>query len=298
MKRRTFIQTSGAAALSLSLTKPLWAVQVHKHYMDSIGLQVWTVRNQLEKDAPGTIKAIADAGYKQIELGGDKNAEYIKLAKDNGMKATSAFIDWTILGKRKESDLAKFDKVVEQASANGLKHLVFGYIGKGFRETADDYKHHAENANKAGEKCKAAGIQLCYHNHSFEFGPLKDSNGKAGFDILVDQFDPKLCKFEVDVFWVAIGGRDPIKTMRSLKGRVSQVHLKDLLKGAKTQYDEGKVPHEAFEELGDGTIDMLTVLKVAKEIGVEQCHVEQDQSPDPIKSIGQSMKHLHAINKS
>ena len=296
MKRRTFIKTTGLSAFSLLLSEPLLALEVDDHFMNSIGLQVWTVRNQLEKDAPGTIKAIADAGYKQIELGGDKNAEYIKLAKDNGMKVTSAFIDWTILGKTKESDLKKFDKVVDEASANGLKHLVFGYIGKGFRESADDYKYHAENANRAGEKCKAAGIQLCYHNHSFEFESLK--GGKTGFDILVDQFDPKLCKFEVDVFWVAIGGRDPLKTMRSLKGRVSQVHLKDLQKGIKTNFDEGKVPHEAFQELGDGIIDMKAVLKVAKEIGVEQCHVEQDQSPDPIKSIAQSMKHLHAIDKA
>ena len=107
--------------------------------------------------------------------------------------------------------------------------MVFGYIGKGERETVDHFKRHADQANKAGEKCAKAGIQLCYHNHSFEFAKL--NGGKTGWDVFVKEFDKKLVKFEVDVFWVKIGGLDPYKTLRQLKGRVSQVHLKDLVKG-------------------------------------------------------------------
>ncbi len=105
-------------------------------------------------------------------------------------------------------------------------------------------------------------------------------------------------KFEIAVFWVKIGGLNPLKTMRQLKGRVSQVHLKDLLKGTKTQHDEGQVPHDAFKELGAGTIDMGKVMKVAAEIGAEQCHVEQDQSPAPLTSIATSLKHLRGLRQS
>ena len=170
---------------------------------------------------------------------------------------------------------------------------MFGYIGKGYRETADHFKRHAENANKAGEKCRKAGIQLCYHNHSFEFATL--NGGRAGWDLLVDELDHELVKFEVDVFWVAIGGRDPIEAIRKLNGRVAQVHLKDLLKGTKVEHDEAKVPHEAFQELGGGVISMLDVVKVSLEAGAAQCHVEQDQSPDPIASVGQSMRHLRRL---
>ena len=121
------------------------------------------------------------------------------------------------------------------------------------------------------------------------------AGGKTGFEIFVDEFDAKAVQFELDVFWVKIGGLDPIKTLKKLKGRVAQVHLKDLQKGAKTQHDEGKVPHEAFKELGAGSIDMAKVMEAAAAVGAKQCHVEQDQSPDPLKSIGTSIGHLRTL---
>ncbi len=294
MDRRTFLQTSGATALTAMLARPLYAMPQDTKYMKNIGLQLWTVRNQMKDDEAGTLKAVADAGYKQVELMKTLGSEKIvKTAKDVGMQVTSAFIEWTSLGKPDDKKAPEFDKILDQAKAFGLKHLVFGYIGKGERETVDHFKRHADQANKAGEKCAKAGIQLCYHNHSFEFAKL--NGGKTGWDVFVKEFDKKLVKFEVDVFWVKIGGLDPYKTLRQLKGRVSQVHLKDLVKGAKTQHDEGKVPHEAFKELGAGTIDMAKVMKISAEIGAQQCHVEQDQSPAPLKSISTSIKHLQKL---
>ena len=102
-------------------------------------------------------------------------------------------------------------------------------------------------------------------------------------------------KFEVDVFWVEVGGRDAAKLVRSLKGRVSQLHLKDLQTSIKTP-NFGSIPNEAFEELGDGKIDMVPILEAALDADVEHCHVEQDHSPHPIKSIQQSMKHLEKLS--
>jgi sugar phosphate isomerase/epimerase len=182
------------------------------------------------------------------------------------------------------------EQCIELAVKHGLKYLVFGYIGKGHRETPDQIKAIAERSNKAGELCQKAGLQLCYHHHSFEFEKL--NSGKTGMDLFIENFDPKLVSFEIDVFWCAIGGWDPIETLKRLKGRVSQVHLKDLEKGTPTIYDEGKVPASAFKEVGSGTIDMKAVLDTAREIGVAQCHVEQDQSNDPIVSINSSYKYL------
>jgi sugar phosphate isomerase/epimerase len=294
MDRRMFLQASGATALTALLARPVHAMPQNSGYLKTIGLQLWTVRNQMEKDEAGTLKAVAAAGYKQVELMNTLGSERIvKTAKDNGMKVTSAFIEWTSIGKPDDKNAPSFDKILEAAKKIGLKHLVFGYIGKGERETIDHYKRHAENANKAGEKCAKAGIQLCYHNHSFEFQKLE--GGKTGWETFVAEFDKRLVKFEVDVFWVKLGGLDPFKTLTSLKGRVSQVHLKDLAKGAKTQYDEGKVPHESFKELGAGTIDMSKVLQLCEKTGVQQCHVEQDQSPAPLSSIRTSMNHLWLI---
>lgn len=297
MLRREFLKSASLATATLpaflqeSISKEEAVIQ---RYVDRIGLQLWTVRNQLEQDQAGTLKAVAAAGYRQVELGRVlKSDEQVAIARDLGMEVTSAFIDWRAIGNPQADDVPAFDQILEKANQLKLKHLVFGYIGKGFRETSDQYKSHAENANVAGEKCLKAGIQLCYHNHSFEFANL--GNKQTGWDLLAAGFEKSLVKFEVDVFWVRVGGRDPIQVMQNLEGRISQVHLKDMKKGTNTIHDEGAVPEEAFQELGDGVIDLHRVMQLAANLGVEQCHVEQDQSPNPIDSIQQSMKYLKSL---
>ena len=293
MNRRRFLTSACASAASIPFLRPslLFARANKSPFITNIGLQLWTVRNQMANDTAETLKAVADAGYKQVELMrvlGDAD-NILPVANDHGMNVTSAFIDWQSVGNPHGDNVPSFDKILEKAEAKNLKFLVFGYIGKGHRETSDQFKNHAEAANKAGEKCKKAGIQLCYHNHSFEFKPIGST---TGWDILVQEFDDELVKFELDVFWVKVGGFDPVATMKKLDGRIAQLHLKDIQKGTGTIFDEGKVPHEAFQELGDGTIDMKAIMELGEKIGVTQCHVEQDQSPNPIASIGQSMNHL------
>jgi sugar phosphate isomerase/epimerase len=214
-------------------------------------------------------------------------------ARKVGLAVTSAFIDWRAIALAGQPGVPTFDAILEAGAKLELKYLVFGYVGKGSRETADQLKVLAERANRAGEKCRQANIQFCYHNHAFEFQKLP--GGQTGFEVFVAEFDRDLVKFEVDVFWVAIGGLDPLKTIRQLEGRVAQLHLKDLLAGTGTIYDESRVPHEAFKELGNGIIDMAAVLQAGEAAGAAQCHVEQDQSPDPIRSIGQSLKYLREL---
>lgn len=249
----------------------------------------------MTKDPIKTLAAVASAGYKQIELMDVMDAnQLMPIAKDKGLYGTSAFLKWNILGEAKPAaDITTLDQSIEQAVKHNLKYLVFGYIGKGNREKADQLKATAERSNKAGEKCKKAGIQLCYHHHSFEFQTL--DGGKTGMDIFIDHFDKDLVKFEIDVFWAAIGGWDPVQTLEKLSGRVAQVHLKDLPPKTPTIFDEGLVPKEAFKEVGAGGIDMKSVLAVSKKIGVDQCHVEQDQSPDPVQSIQLSLNNLRKI---
>ncbi len=301
MKRRTFLKTtSGIASVAIasSLTNSIMAfpnsLPENSKYKKTIGLQLWTVRNQMQKDKLKTLKAISDAGYYQVELGDTNDAaELLPICKDLDLAVTSSFLNWQAVCTPDAKGIPSLDKILEQAQKANLKHLVFGYINKPNRQTADQFKRYAETSNQFGEKCAKSDIQLCYHNHSFEFAPLE--NGKTGFDLLIEELDENHCKFELDVFWAKIGGWNPIETLKRLNGRVSQVHLKDLKNGTKTCFDEGQVPHEAFKELGNGNIDMAKVMAVSEEIGVEQCHVEQDQSPNPIVSIGQSIDHLNTL---
>ena len=297
MKRRDFLKTtagSSALGLTTSLARPLMALPENSKYKATIGLQLWTVRNELKQDKQATLKSVADAGYQQVEFGGvDQGLELQTLCKDLGLKMTSSFINWQAICNPKNKNAPSLESVIEDAKKLELKHLVFGYIGKSFRQTADQFHAHIERANQFGEMCKKAGIQLCYHNHAFEFEKIEGD--KTGFDLFIEGFDPENCKFELDVFWVKIGGWDPYRTLKRLDGRVSQVHLKDLKLGSPIFYDESQVPHDSFKELGNGAIDMRKVMKISEAIGVEQCHVEQDQSSDPIKSIYQSISHLHTL---
>lgn len=306
MYRRTLLQTTAATVLTAGLTaklsRPLLALSPpatnNLLAKNGIGLQLWTVRNQMAEDPAATLKAVADAGYKQVELMDViGSGEIVKMAKGLGLEVRSAFFNWETIGNPDNPDAPSIDAVIEQAKEYGLEYLVFGYIGREARNTEDKLKAIADRTNAASEKVVEAGMQLSYHNHAFEFEPLGGDAAKAttGFDIFMERFDAKHVNFELDVFWVALGGWDPIETLKKLGQRVGQVHLKDLKSGVPTIYDEGKVPKDAFQEVGDGTIDMRAVMAVASENGVAQFHVEQDESPAPLESIQQSMVYVKKI---
>lgn len=293
MQRRQFVAATAALGLTAALKQPLMALSPSVK-RNGIGLQLWTVRNQMAEDAPGTLRAIAEAGYEQVELMNVLDSgDIIKAARDLGLNVRSAFINWESVGASGIEGVPKFEKIIEAAHEQDLQYLVFGYIGRDARDTASKLHRIADATNQAAEKTKAAGMKLSYHNHSFEFEAIDGE--KTGFDIFMERFDEKLVNFEFDVFWAAIGGWDPVETMEKLGNRLGQIHLKDLKKGQGIVYDEGKVPHDAFQEVGDGTIDMKRVMEVAAKYGVTQFHVEQDQSPDPIASISQSLKYTEKI---
>lgn len=290
MHRRTFIQTTFATTLALGPSGRLLALEAENNYRENIGIQLYTLRNQLGKDTPGTLKEVAAADYKQVELFGFPKADaMISGAKDAGLAIHSAHFDADSVVNPKDDALSDFAKILERAEKIGLSHLVIPYLKDENRKTLDDYKKVAANSNKAAAMASAAGITLAYHNHSFEFEPKAD--GKSGYDILIEEFSPQM-KFEIDVFWVKVANLDPSALIKKLSGRVSQLHLKDLKDGLKLPHFGGGLPNDAFQELGDGIIPMEPILVAAKAAGVVHCHVEQDQSPDPLASIRQSREFL------
>ena len=265
------------------------------HYLRNIGLQLYTVRNEMEQDAPGTLRAIKSAGYAQVELMRLTDARSVAAhAKELGLGITSAFMEWNLLVSPDAASAAALAETAKLGRELGLKYLVFGYITKGNRETIGQMKRHAAAANAFGRTCRDAGIQLCYHHHSFEFAPLDDGR-TTGWDILINELDPGLVKFEFDIFWSAIAGLDPLRTLQDLRGRVAQVHLKDLLAGTGRNWDEGAVAPATFKELGQGCLDLRQILAACAATGVDQCHVEQDQSPNPLASVATSLRHLRTL---
>lgn len=293
MNRRHFLRTAFASSIALPAL-PAFALEAGNPYRKNIGIQLYTLRNQIKTDLAGTIRAVADAGYRQVEAYGfsDETAmNLIKAARDNGMEANSSHFNWESVTDPDKAGVMPFAEVLEKAKAAGLSHLVIPYLHGNTRETLDGYKRIAERCNAGAALAKEAGIQLAYHNHQFEFQSLAD--GKSGFDVFMAEFSPEM-KFELDVFWVKAGGLEPVELMGRLKDRISQLHLKDLKAGL-TLPEFGSLPEDAFKELGQGIIPMEPIIEAAAVAGVEHCHVEQDQSPDPIASIGVSMDYLKAL---
>jgi sugar phosphate isomerase/epimerase len=291
MDRRAFIQHSIIAALLTSPT--LAALAADNRYRQNIGLQLYTLRNPYSKDPKATMQAVADAGYKQIELYGfPNNQTQIEAARAAGLAIHSSHFEWDSAVNPKDAAFSEFAKTLDKAKEQGISHLVIPYIAPDNRKSLNDYRKVAENVNKAAAMAKKLGIQLCYHNHSFEFTPF--DNNQSGFDIFIEEFSADM-KFEIDVFWVAIAGLDPIKMLEKLNGRVSQLHLKDLKADIKTPNFGANVPQEAFKELGNGTISMLPIIEAAAKAGVDHCHVEQDHSPDPLASVKTSIDYLKKL---
>ena len=292
MNRRHFLTTSFASSFAVASAPTLFALAADNTYRKTIGVQLYTVREPLKANPSATIKAIVAAGYAQGEMFGFPNCEpVIAAAKEHGLALNSSHFEWDSVVNPKDDSLSEFKAIVDKAKALGLTHLVIPYLTEKNRSSADEYKRVAANANKAAAFAETAGIQLAYHNHSFEFKPFAD--GTTGFDVFIAEFSPEM-KFELDLFWVKLGGLDPASLLNKLSGRVSQVHLKDLKAGIEIP-SFGNLPADAFQELGDGIISTEAMLTAAHAAGVVHCHVEQDQSPDALASIKQSIDYLRKL---
>ena len=289
MNRRSFIYQACGVSLSL----PVLARPSRVPYLDQIGLQLYTLRKPIAQNLSKAIDEVAGIGYKQVEPYGFPSAEAIEMIKRSrgqGMQVNSSHFTWDSLLHPEKKGVKPFEQVLELARKHGLSDLVVPYLSGKDREGLAGYEKTADALNEGADQAKRVGIRLAYHNHAFEFKPM--NKGKTGFDVFVERFSPDMF-FEVDVFWVKVGGVDPVVQLAKLKNRVSQVHLKDLKKGSICP-NFGKVEPDAFDEIGDGMIPMLPVMKAARNCGVKHCHVEQDHSPSPLKSVRKSLKYLNS----
>ena len=247
-----------------------------------VGIQLWTVRDLLTNgQVPMVIKSIAAAGYKQVEVFGyDKDkffglsvSEFAKILKDNNLSVPSGHynIENFLFKNGNGDDVKKTCEVVKQL---GGSYLTIPWFSEEKRTNIDQYKALAERINKAGEICKANNIQLTYHNHDFEF---KDFNGQTGYDMLLKNTDSNLLKMEMDIYWVVFAGKDPIKLFKENSGRFHLWHVKDMSKADRTKNTE----------IGNGSIDYVSLVAASKDAGVKHFFVEQENNyaPDIYGSI-------------
>jgi sugar phosphate isomerase/epimerase len=250
----------------------------------NIGLQLYTLRNQIQEDLAGTLAYVAELGYNEVELFGFRNDQYFgrpaaevhQMIKDVGMNIPSAHY---LSGRTQDAQGTGtvkngWDRAIEAAVNAGQTHMVIAYLYDGERETLDQYSELAEMLNTAGTACKEVGIQLCYHNHAFEFEAI---DGTLPMYHLLDNTDPNLLKVELDLYWVYKAGLDPLDFFAKYPGRTELWHVKDI-------GDRGD-DKDTTLEVGNGRIPFKDIFAKAGQSGLTNFFVEQDHSPDPKESV-------------
>jgi sugar phosphate isomerase/epimerase len=280
--RRDFIKQSSLLSAGFLLSKEEW-FKVNKN----IGIQLYTLRNDMGKDPKGTLQKLAALGYKEVETFGYNQgkwfgmtaAELKTVLKDNGLSSPSGhtFPGGIFLKDGWEDN---WKKAVEDSKALGQKYIVIPWLEEPNRKPIDNYKKIAAGLNKASTICKqVGGIEVAYHNHDFEFVP---SDNRTGFDILMNETD-KAVKMELDLYWAVRAGKDPVQLFQQHPGRFVMWHVKDM----------DKTEKKFFTEVGNGVIDFKSIFDKAKLSGMKYFFVEQDVCPGPpLESVAKSIDYL------
>jgi sugar phosphate isomerase/epimerase len=273
--RREFLGAMGALAATAVL--PACRTARATSRISKIGLQLYTVRDLMKKDVEGTLAAVAGAGYTEVEFAGyftHTPAEVRAMLDRHGLTAPSVHT----------GDISPdaWAKALDAAHVVGHEYIVVPWIPEERRKTLDDWKRVAADFNRIAATAKAAGIQMAYHNHDFEF-PLVE--GRVPYDVLLAETDPKLVQLEIDLYWITKGGQDPLAYFARWPGRVPLVHVKDSL-GA---------PDNKMVDVGAGKIDWKRIFARSGQAGIKHYFVEHDQPADPIASITASCAYLKQL---
>ncbi len=246
--------------------------------MKRIGLQLYTVRSLMTKDMPGTMAAVAAAGYREVEFAGyfGRTPEEVRqMLKAHGLTAPSTHIGL-------EAVREQFDATAESAQAIGIRYLTVASLDMRALKSADDWKRMADVFNDIGRRAKSAGLRFAYHNHSVEFTPV---DGAVPLDLLIDGTDESLVAFELDLFWAMKAGQDPRAYFEKHRGRFAMVHVKDAT----------AAPASDMTDVGSGVMDWKRIFAAHKKAGIRHYFVEHDNPADPMQSIRRSAEYLKTL---
>lgn len=299
--RRTFLQHSSAAALGGLVLGPsaLDFIAKKQHYMP--GVQLYTLFAVIDQDTQGTLKKLADIGYKNIESAFSKQGGYYgKTAPEFAAMLKGLGLTWRSHhvigapfklppGTKMPTDengnpikippmknlKENMQELIDSLAGSGVEYVVCANIPT---NTPEDVAEAVQILKKTGEACQKAGFKFVYHNHDWEFKTIGDSRP---YDVFLKQIPSSLMNFELDLAWVTKAGVDPVQLFKENPGRFPLWHVKDI--------DQ---EHLALKPVGDGSIDFKRIFKYAKKAGLKYPMVEHDQPADAFDSLSRSMVYL------
>ncbi len=284
MDRRRFLHTSALAAGALASTGLALSACTSESSdpdmsrvggsLSAIGLQLYTIRTVLEDDFRATMEQVAKLGYDEVEFAGyyDRSPDEIgALLNEFGLEAPATHVP---LGQIREAP----DELIHTAQAIGHDYIVCPYLSEEERGSLDDYRRHAEQFTRFGERCSEAGLQFAYHNHDFEFEPM---DGTVPYEVLLEETDPEHVQMELDLFWVHAADHDPLDYIQRDPGRYPLCHVKD-------RSADGEMV-----AVGEGALDFAALFR---EADFEHYFVEHDNPEAPMQSIETSYQALSQLD--
>lgn len=278
--RRTFLHAVGAAALGSALpgasARPARAAGARR--LSPVGIQLYTLRAEMGRDFEGTLARVAEIGYGEVEFAGyfDRSPADVRAILDRfGLASPS-----THLGIEQVRDDA-IGATIESARTIGHRWLTVPSLPGNLRSRSG-YSEAADILNHAGEKARAAGLGVAYHNHDMEFTPVE---GEVPFDILLAGTDPELVSFEMDLYWISKAGRDPLEYLNGHPGRFPMVHVKDM----------DATEQRGMADPGKGIIDFPAIRAVREKAGIRHWFVEHDRPADAWQTARNGYAYLSAL---
>jgi sugar phosphate isomerase/epimerase len=289
MDRRSFVAALGSlTAAAACRARPVTAAGAASAQAGTavgpIGLQLYTVRDAMQRDMPGTLARVASIGYKEVEFAGyygRSPAEVRALLAQNGLTSPSSHLAIDLMR-------GAWQKTLDDAKAIGHEWATIPWLAPQQRPTtADGWKQLAAELNRGAEQAHAAGLKFAYHNHDFEFAR---ADGQVPLDLLLTQTDPARVDFEMDVYWVTKAGADPLDLFARYPGRFKLLHIKDA----------SAAPQRDMRPVGQGTIPWPRVLAARPQAGTQHIFVEHDSAAewgggDAFKSVTESYQYLASL---
>ena len=263
---------------------------------EKIALQLYSVREDMERDFYGTLRAVRELGYRGVEFAGlfdHDPKEVADFCRGIGLEIVSAHVPFQVLMADMAGTIACYKTL-------GCKHVVVPYLTEDLRPGQPGFQSVIDGIKVLGEALGKEGMVLQYHNHDFEFVKL---DGRYALDILYSEVGPELLQTQLDTCWVNVGGEDPVGYIGKYAGRMPTIHLKDFV-GSKSEHmygliglDEGEQKSDKFElrPLGKGVQNFPAIVEAADKGGAEWFIVEQDMPSlglTPMECAAESIRYL------
>jgi len=243
----------------------------------NIGIQLYSIRDLAAEDLPGTLRLLADIGYPEVEpftLFDRTPSEFRELLDAEGVRAIAAHVGID----RWREDLPG---VLREAERLGMHYVGVPGIFQGREDTVEAYRALAREFNAYGAAAADRRLRFYYHNHAFEF---QTEGGTVLYDVLLEETDPDLVFFELDLYWIVEAGRDPLDYLAlEDQARWPLFHVKD------------RAPEGSFADLGEGTIDFARIFRVLENKHYHHYIVERDTQPDPPRTAQVGYDYLRAL---